>query len=139
MTTRARPRRAPSPGAASRSAGPAEITLATVQREFPGYACWRGISGLYYARPCGTEPGAAAPVSARHPPGLREAIFQHQAATRDAIIQELLILIFGPPHAPPSPPPCPVSIGSGDPATSGSSAPDHWGPNERTIACAPTA
>jgi hypothetical protein len=32
-----------------------EPTLADVQREFPGWECWRGTSGLYYAR-CGTRP-----------------------------------------------------------------------------------
>jgi hypothetical protein len=26
-----------------------EPTLANVQREFPGWECWRGISGLCYA------------------------------------------------------------------------------------------
>jgi hypothetical protein len=27
-----------------------EPTLADVAREFPGFECWRGPSGLYYAR-----------------------------------------------------------------------------------------
>lgn len=27
-----------------------EPTLASVQREFPQWACWRGISGMVYAR-----------------------------------------------------------------------------------------
>jgi hypothetical protein len=28
----------------------AEPTLASIQREFPGWVCWRDISGMVYAR-----------------------------------------------------------------------------------------
>jgi hypothetical protein len=71
-----------------------------VQREFPGYSSWRAASGLLYARPGETRPGDPAPVKGEDPPGLREAIIQHQdrceASRRDAVIEQTLIVLFRP-------------------------------------------
>lgn len=53
-----------------------EPTLADVQREFAGYECWRGISGLYYARPHGR---VRADVQGEDARDLRDQIIRHQA------------------------------------------------------------
>jgi hypothetical protein len=53
-----------------------EPTLADVQREFAGYECWRGVSGLCYAR----LPGRPhADVQGEDPRDLRDQIIRHKA------------------------------------------------------------
>jgi hypothetical protein len=102
------PHAAPRPGrsrnARTRLSRPGKPALADVQREFAGYHCWRAASGLFYARPCEARPGDPAPVKGDDPPGLREAIIQHQArreaARRDAVIEEILIVLFRPAPTP---------------------------------------
>jgi hypothetical protein len=62
---------------APRWSGPdGEPTLADVQREFANYECWRGISGLYYARLDGRP---TAEVQGEDPRDLRDQIIRHQA------------------------------------------------------------
>lgn len=100
----------PAPRAARRITGPAGITLADVQREFPHYHCWVAVSGRCHARPRNASPGDRAPVTGQDPRALRQQIIQHharhQATIRDAAIAETLVLIFGPaPARPPTPPP----------------------------------
>jgi hypothetical protein len=56
-----------------------EPTLAEVQRAFPRWCCWRGISGLYYA---GRDDGlrqAAAEVTGEDPLDLRDQIRRAEA------------------------------------------------------------
>ena len=54
-----------------------EPTLADVQREFAAaYECWRGISGLCYARLHGRP---RADVQGEDPRDLRDQIIRHQA------------------------------------------------------------
>jgi hypothetical protein len=55
----------------SGAAGPA---LADVQREFPGWECWRGTSGLYYARRCARPRSHRADVQGEDPLDLRDQI-----------------------------------------------------------------
>ena len=102
--------------------------LADVQREFPGYDCWRAISGLCYARPHHTPPGRPAPVSGGNPAALRDAITHHQAqqraAHRDAIIKETLSLIFGPAPTPGAPGDTPPDTTAG-PASAPAASPCH--------------
>jgi hypothetical protein len=63
--------------AKTRSAGPnGEPTLADVQREFTDYECWRGVSGLCYARLHGRP---RADVQGEDPRDLRDQIIRHQA------------------------------------------------------------
>jgi hypothetical protein len=55
--------------------GGTELTLGDVQREFPAWECWRGVSGLYHARP------------AKHP---EEWVTGEDAVDlRDVIVREL--------------------------------------------------
>ena len=51
-----------------------EPTLADVQREFPGWDCWRGTSGLYYARRCTRPRNHSADVQGEDPFDLRDMI-----------------------------------------------------------------
>jgi hypothetical protein len=53
---------------------PDEPTLAEVQLQHPDWACWRGISGLYYARPADAQPGDPAQVQGEDPLDLRDQI-----------------------------------------------------------------
>jgi hypothetical protein len=84
-----------------------EATLADVQREFPRYHCWHAASGLCYARPREARPGDPAPVKGDDPDRLWEAIIQHQAreaaAARDAVIAEIIVVLFGSSLTPGSP------------------------------------
>jgi hypothetical protein len=93
-------RRSRSPRTRTRPGLGGEPTLADVQREFPAYHCWHGASGLCYARPREARPGDPAPVTGEDPPGLRGEIIQHQdrqqAMLRDAVIEEILLAVFGP-------------------------------------------
>jgi hypothetical protein len=60
---------------APRWSGPdGEPTLADVQREFTEYECWRGISGLVYARLHGRS---RADVQGEDPRDLRDQIIRH--------------------------------------------------------------
>lgn len=56
-----------------------EPTLADVQREFPDYECWRGISGLCYARLPGIPRRHKADVWDEDPRNLRDQIIRHKA------------------------------------------------------------
>jgi hypothetical protein len=51
-----------------------EPTLADVQREFPGWECWRGTSGLYYARRCTRPRNHSYDVQGEDPLDLRDMI-----------------------------------------------------------------
>jgi hypothetical protein len=55
-----------------------EPTLADVQREFPGYECWRGVSGLCYARLPGVPRRHKADVWGEDPRDLRDQIIRHK-------------------------------------------------------------
>jgi hypothetical protein len=56
-------------------AGPdGEPALGDVQREFPGWECWRGTSGLYYARRCTRPRNHSADVQGQNPLALRDQI-----------------------------------------------------------------
>lgn len=55
-----------------------EPTLADVQREFPGYECWRGVSGLYYARRPGRPRRHKADAVGEDPWALRAEIIRDQ-------------------------------------------------------------
>lgn len=57
-----------------------EPTLADIQREHPDYECWRGISGLCYARLHGR---LRADVQGEDPRDLRDQIIRHQAQIRE--------------------------------------------------------
>ncbi len=58
-----------------------EPTLADVQREFPGWEAWRGVSGLYYARRPGRPRRHGADVQGEDPRDLRDQIIR--AASQD--------------------------------------------------------
>ena len=63
-----------------------EPTLADVQREFPAYECWRGASGLYYARKPG-PPGQRqhrATAQGEDPRDLRDMIIRAQSREDEA-------------------------------------------------------
>jgi hypothetical protein len=51
-----------------------EPTLADVQREFVGWECWRGTSGLYYARRCTRPRNHSADTVGEDPRDLRDMI-----------------------------------------------------------------
>lgn len=53
-----------------------EPTLADVQREFPGWECWRGTSGLYYARMPGRPRRQKADAVGEDPRDLRDMIIR---------------------------------------------------------------
>jgi hypothetical protein len=53
-----------------------EPTLADVQREFHGWECWRGTSGLYYARRPGRPRRHRALVQGEDPYDLRNEILR---------------------------------------------------------------
>jgi hypothetical protein len=62
---------------APRWTGPdGEPTLADVRREFDQYECWRGVSGLLYARLHGNP---RADVQGEDPRDLRDQIIRHKA------------------------------------------------------------
>jgi hypothetical protein len=50
-----------------------EPTLAEVQAEFSSWTCWRGTSGLYYARMPGKTDGTPDAIG-EDPPDLRDMI-----------------------------------------------------------------
>jgi hypothetical protein len=56
-----------------------EPTVSDVQREFPGWRCWRGVSGLYYARHVDALPGAGAEVKGEDAVDLRDQIRRAEA------------------------------------------------------------
>jgi hypothetical protein len=56
-----------------------EPTLADVQHQYPAWHCWRAVSGLYYGRPQGTEPGSGRLVHGEDPLDLRHQIIRAQA------------------------------------------------------------
>jgi hypothetical protein len=51
-----------------------EPTLADVQRDYPGWECWRGVSGLYYARRPGRPRRHKAEAVGEDPGDLRDMI-----------------------------------------------------------------
>lgn len=51
-----------------------EPNLADVQREFPGWECWRGTSGLYYAWHHATPGNRGFDVQGEDPLDLRDMI-----------------------------------------------------------------
>jgi hypothetical protein len=53
-----------------------EPTLADVQREFAGWECWRGTSGLYYARMAGRPRRHKADAVGEDPRDLRDEIIR---------------------------------------------------------------
>jgi hypothetical protein len=60
-----------------------EPTLADVQREFCGWECWHGASGLYYARPAGRPRRHRAPVQGEDPRDLRDEILRYIGTEMD--------------------------------------------------------
>ena len=60
-----------------------EPTLADVQREFYGWECWRGPSGLYYARRPGRPRRHRALVQGEDPYDLRNQILRAIATEMD--------------------------------------------------------
>jgi hypothetical protein len=58
---------------------PDEPSHADVQRAYPGWACWRAISGLLYARPADAQPGDPATVKGEDPLDLRDQIRRAEA------------------------------------------------------------
>lgn len=61
-----------------------EPTLADVQREFPGWECWRGVSGLYYARMPGRPRRHKADAVGEDPRDLRDMIKRAQSREEEA-------------------------------------------------------
>jgi hypothetical protein len=59
-----------------------EPTLADVQREFASYECWRGVSGLCYARLHGRP---RADIQGEDPRDLRDQIIRHQAQLAEEV------------------------------------------------------
>ncbi|HEY3734235.1 MAG TPA: hypothetical protein VGL63_10000 [Streptosporangiaceae bacterium] len=55
---------------------PDEPTLIDVQQEFPGWSAWRGISGRFYARRGGRDPGVKADAEGEDPRDLRDEIIR---------------------------------------------------------------
>ena len=55
-----------------------EPTLEDVRREFPGWAVWKGISGLYYGRRVGVNSGEH-DVQGEGPRDLRDQIIRAEA------------------------------------------------------------
>ena len=53
-----------------------EPTLADVQREFPGWECWKGTSGLYYALMPGRPRRHKADAIGEDPLDLRDMIIR---------------------------------------------------------------
>ena len=53
-----------------------EPTLASLQREFSGWECWRAISGLYYGRCSGRQDGNAYDAEGEDPRDLRDQIIR---------------------------------------------------------------
>jgi hypothetical protein len=53
-----------------------EPTLTDVEREFPGWECWRGTSGLYYARLAGRPRRHKADAQGEDPRDLRDQIIR---------------------------------------------------------------
>jgi hypothetical protein len=58
---------------------PDEPTLADVQREYPAWRCWRGISGLYHAARAGQGHDRHPEVTGEDPLDLRDQIRRAQA------------------------------------------------------------
>jgi hypothetical protein len=56
-----------------------EPTLADVQGEYPAWHCWRAVSGLFYARPQGAQPGSGPLVRGEDPLDLRHELIRAQA------------------------------------------------------------
>jgi hypothetical protein len=56
-----------------------EPTLADVQREYPGWRCWRAVSGLLYARRADAQPGDPAHVKGEDALDLRDQIRRAEA------------------------------------------------------------
>ena len=56
--------------------GHGEPTLADLHGEFPGWECWRDISGLYYARRPGQPRGQKPNVWGEDPRDLRDEIIR---------------------------------------------------------------
>lgn len=56
-----------------------EPTLADVQREFPGWEVWRGISERCYGRMPGRPRRHRADVEGEDPRDLRDSIVRHKA------------------------------------------------------------
>jgi hypothetical protein len=56
-----------------------EPTLADVEREFPVWNCWRGVSGLFYARPKDAEPRSGRMVEGEDPWDLRNQIIRAES------------------------------------------------------------
>jgi len=56
-----------------------EPTLASIQREFPGWVCWRGISGAVYARRSDRLRNSGYGVKGEDPRDLRDMIIRAEA------------------------------------------------------------
>jgi hypothetical protein len=54
----------------------AEPTLASLRREFCGWECWRGVSGLYYGRRPGRRDGNAYDAEGEDARDLRDQIIR---------------------------------------------------------------
>lgn len=63
---------------------PAALTLTSIQREFPGWECWQGTSGRYYARRAGRPRRHKADVQADSLAGLRLEILRVREQTEQA-------------------------------------------------------
>ena len=56
-----------------------EPTLADVQRQYPRWRCWRGVSGVFYARRADAPQADNALVEGEDPLDLRDQINRAQA------------------------------------------------------------
>jgi hypothetical protein len=56
--------------------GSDEPTLADIQREFPGWLAWRGISGRFYAQRGGRDLRVKADAEGEDPRDLRDEIIR---------------------------------------------------------------
>jgi hypothetical protein len=56
-----------------------EPAVADVQREFPGWHCWRGTSSLFHARRRDSERSTPAQATGEDPRDLRDQIIRAEA------------------------------------------------------------
>lgn len=58
-----------------------EPTLTSIQGEFPGWVCWRGISGVVYARRVTRRRNSGYDVKAENTTQLRDQIIRAESLT----------------------------------------------------------
>ena len=60
-----------------------EPTLASIQHEFPGWVCWRGVSGMVYARRAERPRNSGYDVKGEDPMDLRDQIIRAESLALD--------------------------------------------------------